>query len=105
MIRAEFCYHKGQPASFRISGHAGYAESGKDIVCAAVSACTEMAVNGITEIVKTKCGVEVGEDSVELILQENARPAAWHFVSALRLELQNLAQDHPGTVNLIISEV
>ena len=29
MIRAEFFYKKGEPKRFAISGHAGFAESGK----------------------------------------------------------------------------
>ncbi len=105
MIRAEFFYKKGEPVSFIVSGHAGYDESGKDIVCASVSSAVQMAVNGITEIVKIHCDVNVGENTVECILPPDPRPAAWHFVSALRLQLKNLSEDFPGTINLIITEV
>lgn len=105
MIRAEFFYKKGEPVSFKVSGHSGYAESGKDIVCAAVSSAVQMAVNGITEIVKISCKVNVGADSVECVLPEGSRPAAWHFISALRLQLKNLSEDFPNTINLIITEV
>ena len=105
MIRAEFFYKKGEPVKFVVSGHAGYDESGKDIVCASVSSAVQMAINGITEIVKISCKVNVGEDSIECILPPDPRPAAWHFVSALRLQLKNLSEDFPGTINLIITEV
>ncbi len=105
MIRAEFFYKKGEPQRFVISGHAGYAESGKDIVCASVSSAVQMAINGITEIVKVNCKVNVYEDTIECILPQSSRPAAWHFVSALRLQLKNLSEDFPKTINLIITEV
>lgn len=105
MIRAEFFYKKGEPQKFVISGHAGYDESGKDIVCASVSSAVQMAVNGITEIVKIHCDVTVGDNVIECVLPPRARPAAWHFVSALRLQLSNLSEDFPGTINLIITEV
>lgn len=105
MIRAEFFYKKGEPQRFQVSGHAGYAENGKDIVCASVSSAVEMAINGITEIVKTSCTVNIKEDSIECILPPSPRPAAIHFVSALRLHLKNLSEDFPGTINLIITEV
>ena len=105
MIRAEFFYRKGEPQGFAVSGHAGYAEKGKDIVCASVSSAVQMTVNGITEIVKVNCKVNVKEDTIECILPEGSRPAAWHFVSALRLHLKNLSEDFPGTINLIITEV
>ena len=105
MIRAEFFYKKGEPQRFAISGHAGYAESGKDIVCASVSSAVQMAINGMTEIVKVNCKVNVYEDCIECILPPNPRPAATHFVSALRLHLKLLSEDFPGTINLIITEV
>lgn len=105
MIRTEFFYKKGEPVRFIVSGHAGYDESGKDIVCASVSSAVQMAINGITEIVKISCKVNIGEDSIECILPPDSRPAAWHFVSALRLQLKNLSEDFPGTINLIITEV
>ena len=88
-----------------VKGHAGYARSGKDIVCASVSSAVQMAINGITEIVKVNCEVNVYEDCIECILPPNPRPAATHFVSALRLHLKLLSEDFPNTINLIITEV
>jgi len=37
---------------FSLNGHAGYSENGKDIVCAAVSAVTNMAIIGLSEKLK-----------------------------------------------------
>jgi len=42
----------GDLVGFRLSGHSGYAESGSDIVCSAVSSAGLMAANTITEIMK-----------------------------------------------------
>lgn len=39
---------------FQVSGHAGYDEIGKDIVCAAVSVITYNAINTLEEIIKLK---------------------------------------------------
>lgn len=105
MIQAEFFYSKGTPRSFKVSGHAGYADCGKDIVCAAVSSAVQMAVNGITEIVRTNCEVKAEEGTIECVLPISSRPAAWHFVSALKLQLQILSEDYPGTIELKITEV
>ncbi|ADL07530.1 ribosomal-processing cysteine protease Prp [Thermosediminibacter oceani] len=41
---------RGRVRELLIRGHAGYAEYGKDIVCAAVSALAETAVLGIEEV-------------------------------------------------------
>ncbi len=47
MIKITFLKRDGVYYGFREEGHAGYDESGKDIVCAAVSAMTMLVVNAI----------------------------------------------------------
>ena len=43
-------FYRGERiAGFRAKGHSGYAESGSDIVCAAVSAITQTACLGLME--------------------------------------------------------
>ena len=44
--------------SFTLNGHAGYDVQGKDIVCAAVSAVTNMALIGLLEKLKLNLKVE-----------------------------------------------
>ena len=38
--------------SFEISGHTGYADVGKDILCSAISAISQSACLGITKVLK-----------------------------------------------------
>ena len=45
MIRAEFYESDGLMSGFTFSGHAGYAESGSDVVCAAVSSAVQLTAN------------------------------------------------------------
>ena len=44
--------------SFSLNGHAGYDVEGKDIVCAAVSAATNMALIGLAEKLKLELEFE-----------------------------------------------
>ena len=50
MITITVFKHQDQYRGFRSSGHAGYAEEGSDIICAAVSALTVNAINSIDEL-------------------------------------------------------
>ena len=50
MIEITFCEQNGRLSGFEISGHSGFAETGSDIVCAAVSSCAQMVANTLTEI-------------------------------------------------------
>lgn len=47
MIRVQVKKEDGIYRSFTIDGHAGYADAGEDIVCAAVSALVINAINSI----------------------------------------------------------
>lgn len=44
----------GKPIGFDAHGHTGYAECGEDIVCAAVSAITQTAAMGVSELVRCR---------------------------------------------------
>lgn len=52
MIKIKINRKKNRIVYFKISEHAGYADRGEDIVCAAVSSVAQMALNGILEILK-----------------------------------------------------
>ena len=54
-------YHESKTnriCGFQTSGHAGYAESGMDIICSAVSALTITAINSIDELTDSRYGLE-----------------------------------------------
>lgn len=54
---------EGQMIGFRCSGHAGFAESGSDIVCAAVSALVITTMNSIEQFTSDTFDYQVEEDS------------------------------------------
>ena len=70
MINVNVIKNKQNIVTIQASGHSGYAESGSDIVCSAVSTLLTNLANGITEIVKASAKVVVDENipflSVEL---------------------------------------
>ena len=64
MIRVEVYRHGNEIQGFTVSGHAGYAEYGQDIVCSAVSALTQSTANGITEVARLPFDVTDNGDSI-----------------------------------------
>lgn len=52
---------QGQIREFELSGHAGFAEEGRDIVCAGVSALSIAAVNGLEHFLSVAPQVEQGD--------------------------------------------
>ncbi|OCA91245.1 hypothetical protein A8F94_05130 [Bacillus sp. FJAT-27225] len=61
----------GSIQSFSISGHAFFAQRGKDIVCAGVSAVAVGAINAIHEITGVTPELEHGEGLLRCVVPEN----------------------------------
>ena len=49
-----------------VSGHAGYAEAGKDIVCAGVTALTMSLVKSINDLTEDKIEYEISSGRVDI---------------------------------------
>lgn len=62
MIRVTFQTRQAQLIGFEMSGHAGFDEYGKDIVCAAVSALAINTVNAIEALLHEPFDCKVEED-------------------------------------------
>ena len=69
MTRCEFFTEDERITGFSVSGHSGYAESGADIVSAAVSAVVTMAEATINDVCGAKAKVRVGEDEARVTLK------------------------------------
>ena len=111
MIRAVFSQDEGGFCGFDISGHAGMGEAqndhdGNDIVCAAVSSCTMLVCNCITESFGNKAKVFVKKNHIELKLLESVgaveRLPAELLIKAFHEHLSAISEDHKNAVKLII---
>ena len=98
MIRARFRFPSADTASFRITGHAGFAEHGEDIVCAAVSSAAYLTANTVTEILGVDASAEVREGYLDFAF--TGSEAAVKLVQGLRLHLEQLQEEHPKHVKV-----
>ncbi len=100
MITAIFSSSDAHWRAFAVRGHAGFAESGRDIVCAAVTSATELAVNTVTDVLCVPAKVCVEEDSVALWLD---RPdvQAQALIEGLYRHLCLLAEQVPGCIRVL----
>ena len=94
----------------RLEGHSGWAESGRDIVCAAASILGCTCVNALESV----CGVipeitEYNEDKGVLAFElpdrtEAENEKAQILMKALRQGLEDLTTEYPQNVTLSIKE-
>ena len=90
---------------FSISGHSGYAESGADIVCAAISAVVTMAEATINEVCGAKAKVRVKEEDARVTLTLPAscdeEDSVQAVLAGMLLTLAGLRDDYPDYIEVL----
>ena len=105
MTKCEFFTEDDRITGFSVSGHSGYAESGSDIVCAAISAVVSMAEATINDVCGAKAKVRVKEEDARITLTLPASCDEEETVQAvlagLLLYLCNLRDDYPDYIEVL----
>lgn len=100
MIKAVF--HKDKEdkiTSFKVEGHAGYAPSGRDVVCAAVSALVVGTINGLEVLTDATFDTTVSHGFTKVDIKE---PTAYSNVllNSILLSLKGIQEEYPS--NLVV---
>jgi uncharacterized protein YsxB (DUF464 family) len=103
MIKASF-FGKSLLRGFSLLGHSGYAENGKDIVCAAASSAAFMAANTITEILSAKALATTEDGAFVFELSGKPSEESVHILEGLFIHLQALSEQYPDFIEITIEE-
>ncbi|MGB9812520.1 MAG: ribosomal-processing cysteine protease Prp [Thermovenabulum sp.] len=99
---------EGSITKLEIKGHAGYADYGKDIICAAVSALGETAILGIEKIalINTNSTKKEGYLSIEIPkdISKESRYKADIILQTTAMGLEDIAKTYPKYVNFVCRE-
>ena len=101
MIRLTLHETGGQLTGFECVGHAGYAEEGQDIVCAAVSILTTTCANALESVAGVTPQVSASSGWMALSLPRDAGRDAQVILKAMRQGLRDLAEEYPRYFQLI----
>ena len=109
MVRVTVIREQGTPVGFELTGHADQGVEGEDIVCAGISAITETALLGITDVLKLDAATvrENGRVRCELsrdISGEDLEKAAIVFDTMIA-GLTSLQQAYPKSLKFSYREV
>lgn len=94
MTEATFYLTGGMISSFGIKGHSGYAESGSDIVCAAISSTVWMTVNALENILHLNVKYSAKDADVFLEVSDEDMGSAQAFLESFRQFLCNLSAEY-----------
>lgn len=100
MIRVTLHVKGGLIRGFSCKGHALYAEAGRDIVCAAVSALTTTCANALETVAGTQPEVKVQDGEMRLSLPHPEARDAQVILLTLRQGLQDIAEAYPDHIKL-----
>lgn len=100
MIQATFHMNENEDIlAFKVEGHAGYAPSGRDIVCAAVSVLVIGTINGMHELTDAIFETYLEEGFTVLFIKESNQLSNV-LLKSMYLSLSNIHEEYPG--NLVI---
>lgn len=106
MITVTFHRNKEILCGFDMSGHAGYDESGYDIVCAGASTAVQMISNAITEILEMPASLVVEDNRIALSLKDGSViPESVLFLESFSLQMQLMEEEYPEYITLNYVEV
>lgn len=95
---------QGKIRSFRVHGHAGFANAGTDIVCAAVSILVQNGVNSIETLLQVKIP-DVSQDGYTECtipsLTGNIADQVQLLLESMVYGLQSLADEYPKHVSVM----
>ncbi len=103
MIHAEFYKSRGLLTGFSFSGHSGYAESGRDIVCSAVSSAVQLTINMLDEFGFSP-DVSVGDNVIKCTLKKSFEDSS-RMLNVLKTHFESILEEFPKTIKITISEV
>ena len=109
MTTASFATDGSRTVSFTVEGHSGLAESGEDILCAAVTSAVRLTECAINDVLGLEAAVKVSERdaSISLKLPRNlegeADQVCQTLLAALMLYFVQLQEEYPQ--HIIVMEV
>lgn len=105
MIQVRVWRHRGCPTRYRVSGHAGAAPYGEDIVCAAVSALAQTTLIGLEEHLGLKPRVTLDDDglldvTLPSIPDGRLKQGSADLIETMLLGLESLARSYPESIEI-----
>ena len=105
MITVTIYKHSDQYRGFRCEGHAGYAEEGYDIVCAAVSVLTVNTVNSIETFTEDAFSGEGKDGFISCKLTGDVSKETTLLMDSMVLGLTSIQENYDNYMQLRFKEV
>lgn len=101
-----FTLSSGELVGFKIQGHSGLAESGHDVLCAAVSSAAYLVANTISDVIKADAEIFVSNDGqMYLKLVDFNKNSCRDILLGFKLHVLGLEEQYPENIIVNYMEV
>lgn len=91
-------------SSVEIEGHAGFDDSGKDLVCAGASSISIGALNALDQLFKDDCILEMKENRIYIKVKEY-RSDLEQVLKCIVIQFKTMVESYPEYIRIIRKEV
>lgn len=100
MIQFDILQQGHSVVGFRVQGHSGYAETGNDIVCAAVSVLAYNAINSCERFANVSLEVRDHGDNLTCRLPMQPSESVRLLINSLFYGVEQVAEQYPEFVRI-----
>ncbi|EPZ48987.1 ribosomal-processing cysteine protease Prp [Alicyclobacillus acidoterrestris] len=105
MITFEILQQRDSVAGFRVKGHAGYSDSGSDIVCAAVSVLVYNAINSCERFAGVALNVVDQGETLTCRLPLQPNESVRLLINSLFYGVEQVAEQYPEFVRITTTNI
>lgn len=107
MTTVTFCTEGGRVLGFEVQGHSGYAQTGEDIVCAAVTSAVRLCECAVNDVLGLEASVKVRDKDAFIALKlpaklgPDAEIICQTLLSALMVHFVALHEEYPEHISVL----
>ena len=105
MIRSEFVISDSKILAFSVEGHSGLAPQGEDILCASVSAMTQLVINTLSEVIGAELDLSIEEKKAKiacriLSVSSEKEEAAQCVLKGFLIQMKDLSEMYSANLSV-----
>ena len=104
MIKVSIEYVHQMVSQVKITGHAGYDDKGKDLVCAAVSSISIGTLNALDELANQDCILKLADNLIKIKVLKNSEKSQL-IIDTMIIQLKTLYEQYKDFIEIKQTEV
>ena len=107
MTKASFVTEGSRIQAFTIEGHSGWADSGEDILCAAITSAVRLTECAVNDVLGLEASVKVREKDASITLKlpnglgQTNESTCQTLLVALMVHFVQLAEEYPDNITVL----